>query len=879
MKDSMGQGICPWDAVMFNTTTTTTAGGGGGSAHQGRGLAMRSVKGHKVSVMCIDGTEEAKKACDLTVVDRSYMCAGMAVTLVSDLGGQAGFVTGATTALDLAVQLDGGELAIVATGVPAAEVRQVKALSVGDYVVSGAWLGQVAETSVDVDVLFGDGSVCRVAGAAGKLRLAPAGAAGEKQGGKGGDDDKAVCFYPGTAVAGDASVFKASRWVRGHWKPDPRGEREFQGTVAKVEMGGALVAWVASSSGGLHQQTSMAEPPAAYQANPRSLTWFCSGDTMRHWVWLVGHRCVYQQYRHPPGPPPDAAKKKKKKMMMMMMNAKGRTRRRAAGRRRRLAEAEIERPMFVANSRTTVDVLWQDGTRQCGVPSASLRWLECGEKDFFPGQRVIRSMPPAEAAGAGQQQPPAAVGVVKSLDYRDQTVRVSWIAAPGDAGDDGEEVDDTVVMSAFDLHRSPDHEFFHGDIVVRRLMLQQPEDGDLSWVGHVVDLRDAHCLQVRWGDGNTSKDNNNGDEAQEGDDSDGGSSTDEEDGAVAAILMLARQGKRYLGALAPSVAFSLRTQQPPAAADEAVEESPAAPAPTQVEEEATTPAIDATGGDNDETFHHFQHFEVVPQSPQDHHHYFVNKDQGCGKKWLKRVQKEWKMLGNNNLPDTIYVRAFEDRMDLLRAVMVGAGGTPYHDGLFFFDLQLPPSYPADPPLVNYRSFGLDVNPNLYPSGTVCLSLLDTFGGKDGELWSPETSSVLQVVVSIQGLVLTSQPYYNEPAYGAQAGTEVGCRNELPYSENACLLTLQTMLHLIRRPPAGFEMFVRDHFRRGGRCILRACQSYMEGYLVGTLDGEGCPTEGRRERSCSAGFRIALQNVLPRLVEAFKLELAPKVHPA
>ena len=49
-------------------------------------------------------------------------------------------------------------------------------------------------------------------------------------------------------------------------------------------------------------------------------------------------------------------------------------------------------------------------------------------------------------------------------------------------------------------------------------------------------------------------------------------------------------------------------------------------------------------------------------------------------------------------------------MDLLRAAMVGAAGTPYQDGLFFFDLQLPPSYPAAPPQVCYRSFGLCVNP-------------------------------------------------------------------------------------------------------------------------------------------------------------------------
>ena len=68
------------------------------------------------------------------------------------------------------------------------------------------------------------------------------------------------------------------------------------------------------------------------------------------------------------------------------------------------------------------------------------------------------------------------------------------------------------------------------------------------------------------------------------------------------------------------------------------------------------------------------------------------------KKWVKAVQKKWKIL-QTSLPDTIYIRAFEDRMDLLRAVMVGASGTPYQDGLFFFDIHLPPSYPAVPPQI------------------------------------------------------------------------------------------------------------------------------------------------------------------------------------
>jgi ubiquitin-conjugating enzyme E2 O len=209
-------------------------------------------------------------------------------------------------------------------------------------------------------------------------------------------------------------------------------------------------------------------------------------------------------------------------------------------------------------------------------------------------------------------------------------------------------------------------------------------------------------------------------------------------------------------------------------------------------------------------------------------------------------------------------------MDLLRAAMVGSAGTPYQDGLFFFDAHLPPTYPAVPPQVYYHSFGLDMNPNLDKSGTVCLSLLDTFGGEGPELWSPAASTVLQVLVSIQGLVLTEQPYYNEAGYEEMLGTAEGARNALSYAENAYLLTLRSMLRLLRRPPEGFEALVGDHFRRRGGFVLRACEAYLhERCAVGTLDGEARATadgSGERRR-CSEGFRIALRSVVPQLVRA------------
>jgi ubiquitin-conjugating enzyme E2 O len=112
--------------------------------------------------------------------------------------------------------------------------------------------------------------------------------------------------------------------------------------------------------------------------------------------------------------------------------------------------------------------------------------------------------PPPVAAAAGR------VGIVKSLDYKDQTVCVSWIT-----GGESSEVDDAVtVMSTYDLERRPDHRFFYGDIVVRlrptttfgsTTAVVEGTKNDLSWVGHIVGLSDAHYLDVKWGDGSTSQ--------------------------------------------------------------------------------------------------------------------------------------------------------------------------------------------------------------------------------------------------------------------------------------------------------------------------------------------------------------------------------------
>ncbi|KAJ7968561.1 Ubiquitin-conjugating enzyme [Quillaja saponaria] len=264
----------------------------------------------------------------------------------------------------------------------------------------------------------------------------------------------------------------------------------------------------------------------------------------------------------------------------------------------------------------------------------------------------------------------------------------------------------------------------------------------------------------------------------------------------------------------------------------------------------------------------FKRFDVKGDC-LDHHFFDAGKRLALSqveRSWVKKVQQEWSIL-ENNLPETIYVRVFEERMDLLQAAIVGAPGTPYHDGLFFFDIFFPPQYPYEPPMVHYHSNGLRINPNLYESGKVCLSLLNTWTGTGTEVWNPGSSTILQVLLSLQALVLNEKPYFNEAGYDKQMGIAEGEKNSVSYNENALLVTCKSMLYLIRKPPKHFEELVEEHFSRRTQYILLACKAYLEGAPIGCAFGsEG--TEHENQNGTSTGFKIMLAKLFPKLVEAF-----------
>lgn len=164
----------------------------------------------------------------------------------------------------------------------------------------------------------------------------------------------------------------------------------------------------------------------------------------------------------------------------------------------------------------------------------------------------------------------------------------------------------------------------------------------------------------------------------------------------------------------------------------------------------------------------FECFLVLDAAPNTHKFHLTMFQPAQPQKFFKAVRREHKLL-RTALPPGVWVRLFEDRMDLLSVMIGGPKNTPYEDGMFLFDIQLGSDYPVTPPMCHYISYCSDrLNPNLYEDGKVCVSLLGTWSGRGTEVWSP-TSTLLQVIVSIQGLILVSEPYFNEAGYEKQKG--------------------------------------------------------------------------------------------------------------
>ncbi|KAK4258478.1 hypothetical protein QN277_004921 [Acacia crassicarpa] len=982
----------------------------------------------QLRVLWMDESESAQNFSDVKVVDRGFLH-GDFVGAASDPTGQVGVVFDVNISVDLLAP-DGSTIKDVSTK----DLKRIRDFTVGDHVVLGPWLGRIDDVLDNVTVLFDDGSVCKVT-KADPLQLKPIS--------KNILEDGHFPYYPGQRVrASSSSVFKNSRWLSGLWKanrlegtvtkvmvgsvfvywiasagygPDsstaPAEEQSPKNLKllscfahANWRLGdwcllpsSALLTTISSEksksksephdlvnseidsnqtgSGCDSEEPTVEELNGSRDAMDIDPADALEGNELNDGNVRSNCSCDSSSHCSSVSAPKDHAHEAwplhRKKIRKVVIRKDKRARKK---------EENFEKALLIVNTRTTVDVAWQDGTIQRGLHSTSLIPVDNpGDHEFVAEQYVVEKISDGDGEDNCQIR---RVGVVKSVNAKERTACVRWLK-PVVRAEDPKEFDREEVVSVYELEGHPDYDYCYGDVVVRLLPVSVSSDTgageaaeiskhnneengvergmkykidsgkvqnasndethmeflDLSWVGNITGLKNGD-IEVTWADGMVStvgpqaiyvvgRDDDDESIASGSDLSDAASwetvdddkevlqdsrqdiekensssdvseeeESEENDFGAAAALSVPLAAFRFVTRLATGIFSrgqrnvdpihlqSKRESELPSEeitkASEAIEVSDESSSqkPTIVDSDdsenknekgedsvSSEPSEtlcglrteDSPGSfDNDCTFKRFD----ITRDPTDHYFIGANR-QTNSRKWFKKVQQDWSIL-QNNLPDGIYVRVYEDRMDLLRAVIVGAFGTPYQDGLFFFDFHLPSEYPDVPPSAYYHSGGLRINPNLYEEGKVCLSLLNTWTGKGNEVWHPKSSSILQVLVSLQGLVLNSKPYFNEAGYDKQVGTAEGEKNSLSYNEHTFLDNCRTILYLMRRPPKDFEVLIKEHFRRRGHYILKACDAYMKGYLIGSLTRDASVSDKTDQNSTSLGFKLGLAKIMPKL---------------
>ncbi|KAF7320120.1 Isocitrate lyase [Mycena kentingensis (nom. inval.)] len=289
---------------------------------------------------------------------------------------------------------------------------------------------------------------------------------------------------------------------------------------------------------------------------------------------------------------------------------------------------------------------------------------------------------------------------------------------------------------------------------------------------------------------------------------------------------------------------------------------PDVPNDTEADAPEDVPLQDADE-DSEET--PWKRFEILPSAPVDHAYYATPPAQPT-KVFMSRLTKEYRAL-SSSLPDSILVRAYEDRVDLIRCMIIGPEHTPYEDAPFVIDWMLDSNFPHSPPMAHFLSWTNGngrVNPNLYEEGKVCLSILGTWAGDKNEIWNAARSSLLQAFVSIQGLVLVKEPWFCEPAYEKLRGTEEGIVNSRLYNEKAYVLSRGFVRRALEVPPGSLESEIEWLYYRQGRLekVINDAQALIE--KSKNEQGE----EGDKELAVprlTAGGIITLERTLVKLL--------------
>lgn len=114
-----------------------------------------------------------------------------------------------------------------------------------------------------------------------------------------------------------------------------------------------------------------------------------------------------------------------------------------------------------------------------------------------------------------------------------------------------------------------------------------------------------------------------------------------------------------------------------------------------------------------------------------------------------------------------------------------------------------------------------------------------------------------MLVSIQSLILVSEPYFNEPGYERSRGTPSGNASSKEYDANIRQATVKWgMLEMLRNPVSCFRDVIQRHFWLKRREVI----AEIEAWVIDLEDNCGDKRVGRTITHSCLALKVSLLNV-------------------
>lgn len=209
---------------------------------------------------------------------------------------------------------------------------------------------------------------------------------------------------------------------------------------------------------------------------------------------------------------------------------------------------------------------------------------------------------------------------------------------------------------------------------------------------------------------------------------------------------------------------------------------------------------------------------------------YIYDNSDLSQEGLNRINKEIRAL-TKALPcepsGAVFIHIDSSNLSRMKAIISGTEDTPYEHGLYLFDIKLDSNYPSTPPKMTIKTTGnglLRFNPNLYDSGYVCLSIINTWGGDPEEMWNPSYSTLMQVFLSIQALVMNNDVIQKEPGYEDYSTNGAENRDYMTIVKYGNIM--YAMIDMLKNPPSEFKDIIAKHFSLKKEKILQTVEKWL-----------------------------------------------------